>query len=305
MCTRALGAIAVIATFASSASAPVARAQSADPSTSLRARPQCRPTGAPITIPDLSEASGIASSRRNSGTTWALNDSGQPVIYALDERGAVTGRVRLTGATVDDWEAIAVGPCASGNCLFVGDIGDNNASRKQITIYRLSEPAASGESTAQAEALHATYPDGAQDAEALLTSPDGRLFVVTKGETGAVALYRFPGNVRPGATVQLERLGKPREVRTAKRDDRITDGAMSPQGDWVVLRTPRALIFYKTSALMAGNWQPSHEVSLSDLREPQGEGVTFGANGTIVVAGEGGGKSSAGTMARLSCPSLK
>jgi hypothetical protein len=297
MGTRALGAIAVIATFASPASAPVARAQSANP--------QCRPTGAPITIPDLSEASGIASSRRNSGTTWAVNDSGQPVIYALDERGAVTGRVRVTGATVDDWEAIAVGPCPSGNCLFVGDIGDNNASRKQITIYRVSEPAASGESTAQAEALHATYPDGPQDAETLLTSPDGRLFVVTKGETGAVALYRFPGNGRPGATVQLERLGKPREARTTKRDDRITDGAMSPHGDWVVLRTPRALIFYKTSALLAGNWQPSHEVSLTDLREPQGEGVTFGANGTIVVAGEGGGKSSAGTMARLSCSSLR
>ena len=76
---------------------------------------------------------------------------------------------------------------------------------------------------------------------------------------------------------------------------------MSPQGDWVVLRTPGALIFYKSSELMAGHWQPAHEVSLADLREPQGEGVTFGSDSTIVVAGEGGGKSSAGTLARLSC----
>jgi hypothetical protein len=178
-----------------------------------------------VRVPQLAEASGVASSRRNSGTTWALNDSGQPVIYALDERGAVTGRVRLTGARVDDWEAITAGPCAHGSCLYVGDIGDNNASRRQITIYRLSEPAASGDSTAAAEAVHATYPDGPQDAEALLTAPDGRLLVVTKGETGAVALYRFPRELKSGASVQLERVGKPRDSRSTKRAERITDGA--------------------------------------------------------------------------------
>jgi len=272
---------------------------------SSRASAQCRASGPVAKVSELSEASGIASSRRNSGTTWALNDSGEPVVYALNERGVVTGRVRLTGAKVEDWEAVAVGPCANGSCLYVGDIGDNNASRKQITVYRVSEPAASGESTAQAEAVHATYPDGPQDAEALLAAPDGRLLVVTKGETGAVALYRFPRELKSGASVQLERVGKPRESRSAKRDDRITDGAMSPQGDWVVLRTSASLSFYKSSELMAGNWQAAQEVSLADLREPQGEGVTFASDGTIVVAGEGGGKSSAGTLARLSCPSLR
>ena len=258
-----------------------------------------------VRVPELAEASGIASSRRHSGTIWVLNDSGQPVIYALDEHGAVTGRVRLTGATVEDWEAIAIGPCADGSCLYVGDIGDNNASRKQITIYRLSEPAATGDSTAAADVVHATYPDGPQDAEALLTATDGRLFVVTKGETGAVALYRFPRELKPGASVQLERVGKPRDSRSTKRGERITDGAMSPQGDWVVLRTSRALNFYKTSELMAGHWQPAHEASLADLHEPQGEGVTFGPDSTIIVAGEGGGKSAAGTLARLSCSSLR
>jgi hypothetical protein len=65
------------------------------------------------------------------------------------------------------------------------------------------------------------------------------------------------------------------------------------------------LTFYKTSELMAGSWQPAHEVSLADLNEPQGEGVAFGPGGTIVLAGEGGGKSAAGTIARLSCLSLR
>jgi uncharacterized protein YjiK len=33
---------------------------------------------------------------------------------------------------------------------------------------------------------------GAHDAETLLAAPDGRLYIVTKGDTGEVALYRVP-----------------------------------------------------------------------------------------------------------------
>jgi phage tail tape-measure protein len=42
-----------------------------------------------------------------------VNDSEEPVIYALDATGVVTGRVRVTGATVEDWEAIAGGPAGA------------------------------------------------------------------------------------------------------------------------------------------------------------------------------------------------
>src|SRR5687768_720191 len=100
----------------------------------------CRPAGPLAQIPGLSEASGLAASRRAPGRLWTHNDSGEPVVVVLDARGAVTGRVRLAGAAVQDWEAIAVGPCGTGSCLHVGDIGDNEAKRKRITIYRLPEP---------------------------------------------------------------------------------------------------------------------------------------------------------------------
>lgn len=265
----------------------------------------CKPAGELTRLADLSEASGIAASRRTPGTFWALNDSGQPVIYALDGNGAVTGRVTLSGAMVDDWEAIAAGSCSSGSCLYIGDIGDNNGSRKTITVYRLPEPAATGESTATAEAIQATYPDGAQDAESLFITPDGTLYVVTKGVKGSVALYRFPRELRPGTSVRLERVAKPRETATSPNSDRVTDAAASPQGDWIVLRTNRALSFHRTKELMAGNWRPAYLVDVADLDEPQGEGVTFGSDNTIVVVGEGGGKAAAGTFARVSCSPLR
>jgi hypothetical protein len=266
---------------------------------------QCRATGDLVRVPRLAEASGIAASRRTPDRFWAINDSGPPVVIALDARGSVAGEIRLAGAKVEDWEAIAVGSCASGSCLYVGDIGDNGATREHITVYRLPEPATVNESSAPAEIIQATYPDGPQDAESLVTTPDGRLYVVTKGETGGVAVYRFPQDLRPGSPVTLERVGKPRDAKKVSRDERITDAAVSPKGEWIVLRSSTALTFYRTKELLAGRWQPAHVVDVSQLREPQGEGVAFAADNSVVVTGEGGGKSSAGTFARLSCTELR
>lgn len=272
---------------------------------SSEAAAQCRATGDLVRVPKLAEASGIVASRRTQDRFWAINDSGQPVIVALDAHGSVAGEIRLSGAKVEDWEAIAIGSCASGSCLYVGDIGDNGARREHITIYRLPEPANVNDSSASSEAIHATYPDGPQDAESLVTTPDGRLYVVTKGETGSVALYRFPQDLTSGSSVTLERVGKPRDPKKASRDERITDAAVSPRGDWMVMRSSHALTFYRTKDVMAGTWRPAHVVDLAHLREPQGEGVAFAADNSIVVAGEGGGKSAAGTFARLSCAELR
>jgi hypothetical protein len=59
----------------------------------------CRAVGKTVPLRDLPEASGVAASRRTPGLFWAHNDSGEPVIYALDSHGAIKGRVRVTGAS--------------------------------------------------------------------------------------------------------------------------------------------------------------------------------------------------------------
>jgi hypothetical protein len=148
--------------------------------------------------------------------------------------------------------------------------------------------------------FHATYPDGAHDAEALLISGDGRLHIVTKGETGPIALYRFPSPLQSGATMRLERVGAPAPTKS-DRGSRITDGAVSPDGQWVALRTLSALSFYRASDVLTGQWRAANRVDLTPLREPQGEGVALGADNTVFLAGEGGGKGRAGSFARFSC----
>jgi hypothetical protein len=260
---------------------------------------QCRPAGPLVQVPGLSEASGLAISRHAPGRLWSHNDSGEPVVVALDARGSVTGRVRLTGASVEDWEAIAVGPCGTGSCLHVGDIGDNDARRKRITIYRLPEPDGTNGSASVADVFHASYPDGPHDAEALLIGGDGRLHIVTKGETGPIGIYRFPAQLKSGATVTLERVGS--DAGKPDAQSRITDGAISPDGQWAVLRTKSALTFYRAGDLLAGQWRAANRVDLTSLKEAQGEGVALGADNTVFLAGEGGGKGQPGSFARFSC----
>ena len=262
--------------------------------------PQCRVNATLTRVAELYEGSGLTASRRTPGRFWAHNDSDPPVLHALDATGAVVGRVRLAGAKVEDWEGMTAGPCPAGMCLYVGDIGDNDARRRRITIYRLPEPAAPT-GTVTAEAIHATYPDGAHDAEALFFSPGGRLHIVTKGDTGSVAIYRFPQELRPGSSVRLERVGAPRASGRPEKEDRITDAAIDPDGRWIVLRSTHTLMFHRASDLLQGTWREIGRVSVESLREPQGEGLTFGSDGSIVLLGEGGRKKEPGTFVRLPC----
>src|SRR6187200_1458529 len=103
--TRAVR-VALIAVILSLGCAAVSMAQQTP-------APQCKASGALVRIAELPEASGIAISRRSPERLWAHNDSGDAVLMALDTRGSVTGRVRLSGVKVNDW----VAPVRSPNTL--------------------------------------------------------------------------------------------------------------------------------------------------------------------------------------------
>jgi hypothetical protein len=270
--------------------------------TSAAPSPQsgCQVTGEVARLRELPEASGVAASRSLRGLFWAHNDSADPVIFALDERGSVTRRVRVTGVAVDDWEDIAVGPCPRGTCIYIADIGDNSGNRDHITVYRVPEPAAQDAASKPAEVFEATYPDGAHDAEALFVTSDADVYIITKGDPGPVALFKFP--LTPGKRVQLERVGPPLiNAKKVDTKDRPTGADVSPDGTWVAVRTTHAVVFHRTADLIAGRWREAFRTDVTSLKEPRGEGITFAADGTVVLVGEGGGLSRPGTFARLTC----
>ena len=269
------------------------------------AQQSCRADGALVALKDLPEASGVAVSRKSPGVLWSHNDSGEPTLRAFSADGAGMGRLWVAKAAVEDWEDISVGPCPDGSCLYVGDIGDNNAKRGSLTIYRVPEPDSLGDvRSRKTESMQLIYPDGPKDAEALAVLPNGSLFIVTKGERSSVMLYRTPGPFTHGATARLEPVAT--IIEAAKgvgvtRQDRITGADASSDGRWIVFRSLSAITFYRTSDLESGKVSEVLRYDVSAFGERQGEGVAFGTGGTVWLVSEGGGAGRPGTLAKLVC----
>jgi hypothetical protein len=137
------------------------------------------------------------------------------------------------------------------------------------------------------------YPDGPHDAEAAFVLPDGQMYIVTKDKFSVV--YRFP--LEPGKMATLE--------RTAMLPlNNVTDADASADGKRIAVRTKQDVVFYRTAELLKGDVEHGTAVPTGELGEPQGEGVAFGSNGVVGLAGEGGGKKKApkpGTFATLQC----
>jgi len=130
---------------------------------------------------ELTEASGLVQSARDGTVFWSHGDSGnEPRLFAFDSAGRSLGTVPVLGASNRDWEALAVGPCLLGHCLYIGDVGDNYARRDHVTIWRIAEPQPNDMSSERAQALNIAYVDGPRDVEAIWVAPDTTLFLITK-----------------------------------------------------------------------------------------------------------------------------
>ena len=151
-----------------------------------------------LASPALVETSGVIASRRQPDVMWVHNDSGDtPRVFAISSEGVTRGEFQLAGASARDWEDIALGPgpAPDTDYLYVGDIGDNTATRDGITVYRVAEPTVEGDASTPVTvdgvvAMALTYPDGPHDAETLLVDPaTGDILVVTKAAAGS-GVYR-------------------------------------------------------------------------------------------------------------------
>ena len=251
----------------------------------------------------LPEASGLALSRRSPGLLWSMNDSGDTTLYALSTTGELRGRVRVTGATIRDWEDVSTGSCPGGSCVYLADIGDDGAKRMQVTMYRVPEPKAEDSATARAEAFVFDYPDKAHDAEAAFVLPDQTLFVITKGHP--TVLYRAPRDAQPGTSATLTKVAElPVDQFLADEDrkrSRITDAETTPDGAWVALRTNAELLLVRTRDLVAGKLDDVWHFDLRPFDETQGEGVAISNGGDVYLAGEGGGHGLPGTFTHMKC----
>lgn len=241
----------------------------------------------------LVEISGLAASRSHPSLLYAHNDSGGlPVIYGLGTGGQDLGSVTLAGATAIDWEDMALGPCPSGSCLYVGDIGDNGSNRAEAYgIYRIAEPMmlASTTSSVSYEYFEIAYPLGAHhNAETLLVHPTtGDVYVVTKTQFGAQSsVYKASAPLVSGAVnplVLVADLPIPMGLELP-----ITGGDIHPCGTAVLLRSYSTIYRLELPA-GATNFDaifqapvghvPFPPLGLGPSNELQGEAITWAPDG--------------------------
>ena len=275
----------------------------ADAARAALAEPQvCEVVAKGIELPgDVRETSGLARSTRGTDIFWTHNDAGNdPVIFAISTAGQLLQRVTVAGASLTDWEDITAGPCPDGSCLYIGDIGDNDGNRTNVTVYRVQEPAPAATTTARAVALRARYPDGPRDAEAMFVDAGGRVHIVTKGRDADIALYRYPATQREGETATLERV-RALFPQPRANDDRVTAAAASPDGRWIAIRSYRRLFIYAALELMGATSTTPIEFDLAPLAEQQGESLVLTDNGDVWTSSEAENRGARPTLARLRC----
>lgn len=274
--------------------------------------------------PALRENSAAVMSASQPGVLFTINDSGNdPVLFALDTAGNDRGAWIIRGARNDDWEAAALGPCGrpsgrgpdpggrgarepsidtTAHCLYVGDVGDNAASRRTRVIYRVPEPRASGPGTTatlSAERLTFRYSDRPHDVEALWVGRDGTTWLITKRRLEAADGTDRPALIFALAASAWEHTDS---VATARLMDSIsvvpgsapgrliTDAALAPDGGRLAVRTYTEVFVFPADQATGRVTDGSAAAvcGISGLRERQGEGITWlGHGGRLLLTSEG------------------
>lgn len=263
------------------------------PRPTLCTRLRARITGR-VTTAAAAELSGLALSHSQARVLWTHNDSGDHAhVFAITPTGRLLADVTVTNAENVDWEDIAIGPVAgAGDALYIGDIGDNSATRSAVVVYRAPEPRVVGgapSATAAAQQLRLRYPDRAHDAEALLVDPSsGALVIVTKNFDGIARVY-VANHPSTDATTTMRRAGRV----SLGIGEAVTAGDVSANGRTIVLRTyDRAFVWSRrrgTSLASAIRRRPC-AARANLLVEGQGEALALTRNGRAFYTIPEGGR---------------
>lgn len=247
---------------------------------------------------EITESSGIAASRCNQNVLWTHNDSGDGAfIFALNEKGGKLGTWKISGAKNKDWEDIAAfQDKQTGKCfLYIGDIGNNERLRSEMTIYRVVEPQISDENknsseknpneTENAEAIKFEYSDMRHDAETLMVNPNtGDIYILTKRLSGASGVYKLAANYSLEKTNTLEKISD--FSIPAVPNGFLTGGDISPDGKRVIICdyfSAYEIVLPENAKDFDEIWKQKPAIVELGERE-QGEAIGYSTDGKTIFA---------------------
>jgi hypothetical protein len=289
----------ILALVAASVPAPAAAVAQPTPSPTPDGEPEIFvPDAVPgeemcaITDERLQTLSGIVALDES---TYAVVNSHQESwqlwpIFLLNDQCQVVQEIPFPSRTLRP-EALAYD--REREILWVGDTGVPSEGRQTVALWRVD---LAGD---RVPVIHRfSYPGEMRDAEALLLDGDGTPIIVTRDPSGTTELFlpaqeMVPLNA-PEQAVPLEQVGEftvpdtgtdySGQLPSAVARSVVTDGANSPEGDRVVLRTYTDAFEWDVTdgdvaaAITGGT---PRVTPLPD--EPLGEAITYSADGQFFV----------------------
>jgi|GEM_PF-377287 len=195
------------------------------------------------------------------GVYWTMNShEASGVVHAVASGGQVVGQV-----TFDAAPTAVEGLAVLDSLIYVGDIGDPDLTRQSITVYRLEGVSLGSDAPYSQWTLH--YPDGPHDAETMMVSPRGNIYIVTKGDPGGVYYVIAPDTYE--ADLTMERLGDAPAW--------VTDGAF--------LDSETAVVRTYTSVLVMNMFDFTVSASAATPSQPAGESLSTTLDGSGLLLG--------------------
>lgn len=254
----------------------------------------------------LEESSGIANSTTYPDRLYHINDSGsESTLYVTDLKGSLTQEVRVLGAKFIDTEDLAYANCPDkkGNCIYVGDIGDNQKDRGEIYIHVIREEKIFSKEVKPIKTIKLKYADKPHNAEAFAVNASGDVFIVTKerkkkeGASPAKiyrsSIFEDTNELKYIGSINLPGFSKAKDV-----DEEIVTGmSVSPTGKNFLLLTyegPWEFILDLTKPIKASEdmreGQDFHAITGGAVALRQQEAITYTADGLgFIYTSEGDG----------------
>lgn len=236
----------------------------------------------------LTEASAIEID--DNGVFWCLNDGGNAAVLVGIMPNSTTPKL-LSFSTAEniDWEDLAY----ENDTMYIGDFGNNDNTRNDLKIYKISDFSNAGNSNVITETIDFSFEDQVQfpptesnlhfDVEAFFVS-NSKIYLFTKDRsvpfTGITNLYTLESE--PGS--QVAKRVSTFSTSSVKREGAITAADLSPDGAKMVLISEQQI--YLFSDFVAPNYFDG-KVEYFDFQEQrQYEGIVFVSDCELAVVNE-------------------
>ena len=193
----------------------------------------------------------------------------------------------------EDFEDLSTGPCphTEGQCLWVGDIGNNLKNRDQLMVYVVPEPEIQLEKPfGEIEAVGLKsypfrYPKDTVNSEALfLDQKTMDLYILEKADAAQIRLFRHPGPFIDGSEQTLETVASfPAPGIDVEYGRLITAADLHPSGRRLLVRVYSGSYEYlfDTEQTLSDISEITHTLAYpGPLSEPQGEASCYDISGT-------------------------